>query len=180
MGKALRAAIGDDAGFDLCAEFDIFFHVMDETQFLIENECDKGADPASIESSNDHEALPECFEVLQTPLLYLSKPLCMAAYGTPVVETLLNSDSVLETAYDLVYDADSNGDATSGNVIEGSKPMTIQGILDEMSYEMVIYSYPFFKRNETGCLLVGYDFKYIRSRAGVIRYWDMAFENEYE
>ncbi|KAK9082324.1 hypothetical protein Syun_031967 [Stephania yunnanensis] len=99
---------------------------------------------------------------------------------TPADETLLNSDSAPETASDLADDSDSNGDATSGNAIEGSKPMTIEGILDEMSYEMGIYSYPYFKRSETGCLLVGYDFKYIRSRAGAIGDWEMAFENEYE
>lgn len=28
--------------------------MMDETKFTIENECDKCADPAGIESSNDH------------------------------------------------------------------------------------------------------------------------------
>lgn len=41
-------------GFDPCAESDLFFRVMDEKKFPIENECDKCADPAGIESSNDH------------------------------------------------------------------------------------------------------------------------------
>lgn len=35
---------------------------------------------------------------------------------TPADETLLNVDSAPETASDLAYDSDSNGDATSGSL----------------------------------------------------------------
>lgn len=84
---------------------------------------------------------------------------------TPADETLLNSDSAPETASDLAYDSDSNGDATSGNAIEGSKPMTIEGILDEMSYEMGIYSYPYSSEvKRVACSLVTISNTYDRER----------------